>query len=94
MNNEDKIEKLEAGLKKLEQFVTGQLVEEIAQFRDDRKIQKQALKTLEKFVIGELAEEITEFHLDKEELHALKAKLKKQIAQPKAEREKEKNKDD
>ena len=61
--------------KKMEQFVSRKLAEEIAEFRGDRKVQTEATKRLEKFVIQQLAEEITEFSQDKQAVVETKVKL-------------------
>ena len=61
--------------KKLEQFVSRKLAEEVAEFRGDRKVQQEATKRLEKFVISQLAEEITEFSEDKKAVVETKVRL-------------------
>jgi len=61
--------------KKMEQFVSRKLAEEIAEFRGDRKVQTEATKALETFVIRQLAEEITEFSQDKQAVIETKVRL-------------------
>ena len=61
--------------KKMEQFVSRKLAEEVAEFRGDRKVQKEATQRLEKFVIQQLAEEITEFSKDKQAVIETKVRL-------------------
>lgn len=58
-----------------EQFMVSKLAEEINEFRNQTKIQKQALSTLEGFVTESLSMEISEFEADKKSLNETRVKI-------------------
>ena len=60
------------------QFANEILVEEMREFRKDRKDQKTNFRKLEEFVIKQLTEELTDLHTDKQQLAEQKVKLIKE----------------
>jgi len=60
---------------KFDNFLVSKLAEEIAEVRQDRKVQKEGFEKLEQFVIEALADEIREFQEDKKDLVMTKVNL-------------------
>jgi DNA repair exonuclease SbcCD ATPase subunit len=73
----------------LDKFVMETLKKEIAELREDRKLQEGNFQQLEDFVMEQLTSELNEFHQDKQELLSEKVRLvkegKEMIAQAKRE---------
>lgn len=73
----------------LDQFVMETLKREIAELREDRKLQESNFEKLEDFVMEQLTSELNEFHKDKKDLIEQKVKLvaegKEMISKAKAE---------
>ena len=73
----------------LDKFVMETLKREIAELREDRKLQESNFEKLEDFVMEQLTSELNEFHKDKKDLVEQKVKLvaegKDMIAKAKAE---------
>jgi len=62
----------------LDAFVMETLQKEIAELREDRKLQEANFEKLEDFVMEQLTTELNEFHHDKKELIAEKVRLVKE----------------
>lgn len=62
----------------LDNFVMETLKGEVAELRDDRKLQESNFEKLEGFVMEQLASELNEFHQDKQDLLAEKVRLVKE----------------